>query len=51
MKTKDTDQRADRPVRQPARRIPIRYETRQFTVQPMYVGRPIPTRAAMRMTR
>lgn len=51
MKTIDTDKRADRPVRRPARRIPIRYETRQFSVQPMFVGGPIPNRAAMRMTR
>lgn len=45
------EKRADRPVRQPARRIPIRYETRQFTVQPMFVGWPIPNRAAMRLPR
>jgi len=47
----NTDKRAGRPVRKPARRIPIRYETRQFTVQPIFVGWPNPTRAAMRMAR
>jgi hypothetical protein len=51
MKTIDTVRPTAPKVRPVMGRIPIRFETRHFTVQPVFTGVPIRNREAMRPTR